>query len=107
MVFIFGEEIREYVYLLYPIVIASCLTALIWLLGIMLVIMRDEKTLMFTAIFGFVLCIVLSLCLIPSEPYKGANISIIVSLAAISAVYLIRFFVYLFTRKKNEEVSNV
>ena len=100
MTIVFGENIRNYVYLLYPTVVASCITALVWLLGMLLVVMRDTLTLMLGSIFGIVLCLTLSIILIPDMIYTGANIAIIFSLSIISAIYLVRFIIYLLQSKK-------
>ena len=102
MVLVFGEKIRSYVYLLYPTIIASCLTALVWLLGMLLVVMRDSKTLLFGALAGFLLGLVLAIVLIPDTVYVGTNASIIGALALISFVYILRFAVF-FGKKQNRE----
>ena len=101
MCLVFGDEIKEYVYLLYPTVIASALTALVWLYGMLLVVMRDSKTLLLGALFGFLVGAVLSFALIPEKDYLGTNVSIISALSVISTVYTIRLAVYLFS-KNNE-----
>jgi O-antigen/teichoic acid export membrane protein len=98
MTLVFGEGIRPYVYLLYPTVIASCITAFMWLMGMLLVVMRDTRTLMGGAIVGIVLSVTLCLLLIPDSCYTGANIAIITALSLISIIYLIRFLVYLFNK---------
>jgi energy-coupling factor transporter ATP-binding protein EcfA2 len=90
MTLVFGEGIRPYVYLLYPTVIASCITAFMWLMGMLLVVMRDTRTLMGGAIVGIVLSVTLCLLLIPDSCYTGANIAIITALSLISIIYLIR-----------------
>ena len=96
MVLIFGEEIREYVYLLYPTIIASCLTALVWLMGMILVVMRDTKTLLIGAFVGWLIGVGMTLLLIPSMKFEGANLSMIVPFAVIALIYLVRFACYLF-----------
>lgn len=102
MVLVFGEKIRSYVYLLYPTIIASCLTALVWLLGMLLVVMRDSKTLLFGALAGFLLGLVLAIVLIPDTIYKGTNASIISALSAISIIYIARLVVFFFKKERSE-----
>ena len=105
MVLVFGESIRPYVYLLYPTVIASCLTAFVWLLGMLLVVMRDSLTLLFGALCAFALNIVLCLTTIKQRAYWGANMAIIVSLSLISCIYLARFIVFIFKTNKEKTVN--
>ena len=101
MSLVFGEEIIPYVYLLYPTVIASCLIALVWILGMILVIMRMSVSLLGGALAGIVLCGVLAFTTIPSMCYDGANLTMIASLALMVIVYLVRFLIYLFSKKSN------
>ncbi len=96
---IFGAEIVEYVYLLYPTVAASSLTALVWLLGMILVVMRDSITLLSGAALGLALSILLSLLTIPKTVYYGTNLSTILSLSLISIIYISRFVIYLISKK--------
>lgn len=98
MCLVFGEEIRDYVYLLYPTVVASALTALVWLFGMLLVVMRDSRTLLIGALLGFAVGAVLSFSMIPIKDYFGTNLSIIVSLLIICIAYSIRLAVYLFNK---------
>jgi O-antigen/teichoic acid export membrane protein len=91
MTLVFGESIRDYVYLLYPTVIASTLTALVWLMGMLLVVMRDLKALLIGAFLGFVTGAVLAIVLIPDMVYTGTNIAIIAALSLIVFIYCIKF----------------
>lgn len=100
MSLVFGEEIRPYVYLLYPTIVSSCLTAFVWLMGMLLVVMRDSKTMLIGALCCFALNITLCLLTIKETVYLGANVSIISSLSLASIIYLIRFIVYLTSKKR-------
>ena len=95
MSLVFGEEILPYVYLLYPTIIASALTALVWLLGMILVVMRYMKTLLIGAMAGLAVGVVASVTLIPDTMFSGANIAQILPFGVIAAVYLARFAIYL------------
>ena len=95
MAFVFGEGILEYVYLLYPTIIASALTAFVWLLGMILVVMRSIKTLLSGAVIGFVTSLFLSLALIPKFDFKGTNIAIILGFAVIAVIYISKVTYYL------------
>lgn len=101
MSLLFGEQILPYTYLLYPTVLASSLMALVWLFGMLLIVIRDFITLMCGAILGFIASLTLSICLIPSTVYDGANISVIVSLGVICAIYFVRIIIYIFKNKCN------
>ena len=96
---VFGEEILPYVYLLYPTIFSSCLTALVWLMGMLLVVMRDSKTMLIGALCAFILNIVLCVLTIKERVYFGANLAIIASFSLASVIYLTRFVVYLLSKK--------
>ncbi len=101
MVLLFGEEIRIYVYLLYPTIVASCLTALVWLMGMILVVIRDTKTLLLGSLVGWLIGVAMTLVLVPKTGFWGANASQIVPFAWIAVIYLLRFVVYLFSPSKS------
>ncbi|MBQ7363398.1 MAG: hypothetical protein IJW48_02990 [Clostridia bacterium] len=94
MVLVFGEEIRDYVYLLYPTIVASSLTAFVWLMGMLLVVMRAMKTLLIGSLAGLAVSVALSFALIPGTVYTGTNIALIVGFSVITLIYLLRFAVY-------------
>lgn len=84
---LFGETIRPYAYLLFPTILASCLTGLVWFLGMLLTIMRQMKALIMGAVIGFVVCAALSVALIPELAFTGANIAAVTALSAIALIY--------------------
>lgn len=106
MVLVFGEEIREYVYLLYPTIIASALTALVWLLGMLLVVMRDSVTLLVGALCGFVGGLLIAVLTIKESIYKGTNASILIGFALISIIYIIKFLVFFFKGTHQRSITN-
>lgn len=108
MSLVFGKEIIPYVYLLYPTIIASALTALVWLLGMILVVMRSMASLICGAFIGTAFSLVICILIIPSAPYFGANLAIILSFAVISAIYIAKYIHYLFSKSENgvSEVYN-
>ena len=110
MVLVFGESISPYVYLLYPTIIASALTALVWLLGMVLVVMRSTRTLLFGAVAGLVISVILSLVLIPSLVFDGTNIAIICGFAITGLIYLGKLIRYLSSKNEinitNKENAN-
>lgn len=86
---LFGETIRPYAYLLFPTILASCLTSLMWFLGMLLTIMRQMKALIIGATIGFSVCAVLSVVLIPEGAFDGANIACIIALLAVAIIYIL------------------
>ena len=110
MVLVFGESISPYVYLLYPTIIASALTALVWLLGMVLVVMRSMKALLLGAVAGLVISVILSLVLIPSLVFDGTNIAIICGFAITGLIYLGKLIRYLSSKNEinitNKENAN-
>lgn len=109
MALVFGEEIIPYVYLLYPTIIASSLTALVWLLGMILVVMRSMACLICGALIGTVISLVICVLTVPSDAYFGANLAIILSFAIISIFYISKYLIFLFSKSENDtsEVQNV
>ncbi len=103
MSLVFGKEILPYVYLLYPMIAASALTALMWLLSMLLVVLRDTVTLMVGGLCGIALCITLGLILIPQRAYFGANTATISSLGLVCVIFAVRVAVYLFGAQKPEK----
>ncbi len=94
MAAVFGEGIRPYVYLLYPTVIISALTALVWLFGMALVVMRSMRCLLFGSAVGFAVSTALSAILVHYTLFSGINLALILGFAVTGAVYLVRFILY-------------
>ncbi len=106
LTFIFGEEISQYAYLLYPAIIISALSALVWLLGMLLIVMRDSKVLLIGALSGLIIAILLSVTLIRGTVYAGTNISVIAALSVIVSIYIFRFIIHLLSNKGTGEPIN-
>ena len=96
---VFGEKILPYVYLLYPTVIISALSALTWLLGMVLVVMRSMKCLLVGAVLGFAIATVLSAVLCTRTTFSGVNLALAVGFAVIVVIYSARFVYYLMKSK--------
>ena len=101
MKLLFGEEILPYTYLLYPAVLSSSLMALVWLFAMLLIVMRDFKTLTSVGAIGLAVSILISVIFIPGNAYDGANAAILISLGIICLAYFIRILFYLFNNDKN------
>lgn len=85
---LFGKSILPYTYLLVPTIISSCLTGLVWFLGMLLIIMRKIKPLIIDVVIGLVLSVVLSITLIPVYQFDGANATTIISLSFVAMLYI-------------------
>lgn len=100
MSLLFGEEILPYVYLLYPSVFASCLMAFMWLLGMLLVIIRDSLTLVLGSVLGILTSMIICILSIPDTVYKGTNAAILIGLSAVALIYLIKIIFWLLSPRK-------
>ncbi len=109
LAYVFDEGIRPYVYLLYPTVIASCLTALAWLLGMILVVMKDMRTLFLGSLSGLIFCTALAFMTIEKTVLFGTNLATISGLLLVCIIYLVRFIRYMVSddlthiKEKNDE----
>lgn len=87
LVLLFGKTIEPYTWLLIPTIFASCLTGLVWFLGMILIIMRKMRTLIIGAAAGATVSVARSVMLIPSKVFDGANTAVIAALITIVIVY--------------------
>lgn len=88
LVLVLGESIAPYVYLLFPTIFASGLTGLAWFLGMLLVVQRLKKVLIFGAAAGFLVSLAVSVLLTPRFVFDGANIAMIAALSVTALIYL-------------------
>lgn len=84
---LFGESITPYVYLLIPTIFASCLTGLVWFLGMLLTIMRQMKLLIMGAVIGFAVSVTLSVTMVPGCMFEGANVAVIAAFTVTAGIY--------------------
>lgn len=88
LVLLFGKTIEPYTWLLIPTIFASCLTGLVWFLGMILIIMRKMRTLIIGAAVGATASVALSAMLIPSKVFDGANTAVIGALCISTVIYI-------------------
>lgn len=88
LVLLFGKSIETYTWLLIPTIFASCLTGLVWFLGMILIIMRKMRTLIIGAAVGMAMSMVLSIMLIPEYVFEGANVAVIVTPLIVAMLYI-------------------
>lgn len=98
---IFGEQIREYLYLLTPILFATCGVALIAFFGMVETVLRDFFGMILGCGVGLAAELSLSYPLIRSFAGNGASYVHLIASAAGSAIMLIRIL-YLVRRKGKE-----
>lgn len=89
---LFGESILQHSYLLVPIIICTILTAIVWFLCTLLTVMREFKGLIIANVLAVLICVILSLVVIPRLSMTGVNIVMIISLG-IEIVFLMGFAV--------------
>lgn len=99
---LFGKQINSYVYLFNGVIIVSCLTAIIWFLGMILMVVRDYKALLFGSFFALIVSIIITPILLNRYNLNGINIDLII-------VFLIQVLIYLFVifRLKNKKVYDL
>lgn len=90
---IYGDSIREYAYLLLPLVCCTICTAFMWFLGDLLVVVRDMKGNLLCFSVALVICVVLSYPLLDAFGLNGASFAIMAGLAAGSVLCLVRLLV--------------
>ncbi len=74
---LFGSQIGEYVWLLYPILLSAALAAGSWLWATVLIVVRDLKALVWGDVFGLATTIILSLLCIRPLGLIGTTIALI------------------------------
>lgn len=87
---VFGEEIVEYLYLLGPLVFCTAITAYIWFLGDLLIVLRDFKGNLAGYLVAFVVCMALVHPLLIAVGMNGASYAIILGFAAGLICFLAR-----------------
>lgn len=85
---LFNDGIIPYVYLFKGVIIVSCLTAIIWFLGMILVVVRNYKMLLFGSFLTLIATILITPNLINKYNLEGINITLII-------VFIIQTFIYL------------
>lgn len=86
---LYGEEIREYTFLLIPMVIVSVLTAFTILMGNLAVVIRDRLGANISGITGLAAAFAASYILIPAYGMQGASYSFIVALVIQDIILII------------------
>lgn len=90
LVLLFGESIREYTYLLIPIIFSAVLTALVWLLSGLLTVFKDYYVMAALTAVSLGLCVIAAPRLIAEEQLIGAVWTLLSALALETVLLLIR-----------------
>lgn len=91
LVLLFGESIRQYAYLLIPIIYTAILTAIIWLLCGLLTVFKDYYALAVLTCVSLSLCLISAPFLISERQLMGAVLTLTMALAAETILLVIRF----------------
>ena len=94
---LFGSKIVPYVYLFDGVVIISTMTAIIWFLGTLLVIVRNYFALLLGAVASVVVTLATTEAFLNKHELAGINVTLIVALATQAVVYLL---FAIFTKEK-------
>ena len=86
---LFGKSIAPFVYLFNGVIVISTLTAIIWFLGMLLVVKRNYKTLIIGAVLPLILTLCITKTVIKSNGLIGINIILIIVYILQSILYLI------------------
>lgn len=92
LVLLFGEKIRDYVYLFVPILVVSYFTAISWFIALLLTVIRDFKGLLISTIVATIACLSGSNAFIVSFSLNGASFILLLSLGI--QIILMSFFLF-------------
>lgn len=81
LVLLFGEKIRSYAYLFFPILIISSLTAFCWFIGLMLTVLREFRGLIISSLVAALICFLGSNMFINTFGPNGTSFVLILALA--------------------------
>lgn len=85
---LFGETICEYVYILYPLILGTILTALIWFFNAILTVCRDYIGLCISSLACIVVIVLISKGMIELYSFNGASYALCCALAVKMIVML-------------------
>ena len=93
--FIYGDSIRNFSYLLPPLVCCTICTAFMWFLGDLLVVVRDMKGNLACFSAAFVVCAVCSYPMLVMFGLNGASFATMAGLVVGSALCLVRLLLFM------------
>lgn len=84
-----GNQIEEYVYLLYPVIICTIMVSLMWLISNVLIAFRELKGVIISGFVGLVFCIIMSPIFIHNFGANGVSLAQIFSQISMSIIMMI------------------
>jgi len=99
LVLLFGKSIREYTFLLVPIICTAILTAIIWLLCGLLTVFKDYYVLAALTFISFLVCLISAHYLIAEKQLMGAVLSLLAA-QSIEVILLSIRIIQLFKREE-------
>lgn len=96
---LYGSSILDYVYLFNGVIIISTLTAIIWFLGMLLVVKRNYKVLIFGSLISLIVTFAITKNMIQTYGLEGINITLII-------VYLVQIVIYLYGVLKKDKIDD-
>ena len=100
---IFGSKILKYSYLFSGVVIISGLTALIWFLGLLLVVIRKNNILFYGSLFSLLIALIITPKMLNLYKLNGINVTLMICFAIQSVIFLIAFL----RKSKKENTDKV
>lgn len=106
-VFLYGESIAAYTYLIIPLVICTVLVAYVWFLGDLLIVMRKNMGNLVGYLISFIIMLATMYPLISFYDMNGVSFTVIVSFGAGLVFFLITIFLSLHkhVKEKNEQTA--
>lgn len=101
---IFGKSIIKYTYLFSGVIIISCLTALIWFLGMLLTVVRKTKELLYGSLISLVIVWLITPKLLTIYNLSGINYILLTCLSVQCIIFLL--FI-LFGKHKKEQAKSI
>lgn len=103
LIFVFGEKIREHVYLLQPVILATLATAFLWFLGDLLITVRDLAGNFIGSIAALITALPLSFLCVNAFGMNGVSFS--VALSCLMGVVIFAIFLFKDLHKRQSTVS--
>lgn len=100
---LFGKKILAYTYLFSGVIIISTLTAIIWFLGMLLVVIRNNKVLILGALLALVTACIVTPLFLEKYYLNGINATLILAYTIQIIIYVVAL---LFKKKQNNIKTN-
>lgn len=101
--FVFGEEITPYIYLFGGVVVISAITAVVWFLGTLLIIVRNYIGLLLGAASSFIVVLLTAEIWLERYELVGINATLILALSIQTIIYLI-FTIFVKKNSTEEQI---